>query len=94
VTAHYSTCAVGAEHRGVMRDGKVFAVADSTEDAALIVRALNEMDSYEPAEWGRGVLAEKNTLWMDNLTSVVKNFPAGKSDRGPWRQLYVRRKKA
>ena len=38
----WSTGAVGPQHRAIMRGGKVMAVAEDTETAAHIVRALND----------------------------------------------------
>ena len=62
--ADYSTGAVGPTHRAVMCRGRVLAVAEETQGAADIVRALNN-------EQARRQTAQRLVVMRDQIENLL-----------------------
>lgn len=79
--SRWSTGAVGPNHRAVMKDGVVLAVAESTEVASEIVRRMNE--PFGPAFDRVGELAKELATLKTRLRVLLAEVgPKGDQEDG------------
>jgi hypothetical protein len=78
----WRTGPVGNLHRAILRDGTLVAVAESTEEAAVIVRRMNEPVAKLVQEPNTKELRELKA----NLKGLVDNPSAADMTGSQWRR--------